>query len=286
MKKRLIHHAICAVVIVLLGGFLTAFMVRSAPGFETDAEQLDPRLTPQSVYALRAERTRQRNPVHLYLQLLGNAAHGDLGESQLYRRPVRQLIGERISTTAELTGMGLLEAWVLGLALPAATLIFRSRAYILLAGSISSLAVCIPAAMLAILFAATQAPASMAVALVVFPKLFVYIRNLCQQSYRMPHVLMARAKGAGMVRVLIFHIWPVTGGQIVALAGVSVSLAIGAAIPVESLMGIPGIGQLAWQAALGRDLPTLVILTILVATATVAANAASDLLNTALGQPR
>jgi ABC-type dipeptide/oligopeptide/nickel transport system permease component len=51
-------------------------------------------------------------------------------------------------------------------------------------------------------------------------------------------------------------------------------------------MGIPGIGQLAWQAALGRDLPTLVILTILVATATVAANAASDLVNAALGQPR
>ena len=47
--------------------------------------------------------------------------------------------------------------------------------------------------------------------------------------------------------------------QLLALAGVTVSLAFGAAIPVEAIADSPGVGQLAWQAALGRDLPVLVI---------------------------
>jgi peptide/nickel transport system permease protein len=64
----------------------------------------------------------------------------------------------------------------------------------------------------------------------------------------------------------------------IALAGVSVSLALGAAIPVESLCGLPGIGQLAWQAALSRDLPLLVNLTILVTVVTLLANSGADVM--------
>jgi ABC-type dipeptide/oligopeptide/nickel transport system permease component len=41
---------------------------------------------------------------------------------------------------------------------------------------------------------------------------------------------------------------------------------------------VPGIGQLAWQAALGRDLIVLVNVTVLITLMTVAANSASDLL--------
>jgi peptide/nickel transport system permease protein len=63
-----------------------------------------------------------------------------------------------------------------------------------------------------------------------------------------------------------------------ALAGVSVSLALGAAVPIEALCGIPGIGQLAWQAALGRDLPMLVTLTVLVTLVTLVANTAATVL--------
>jgi len=35
------------------------------------------------------------------------------------------------------------------------------------------------------------------------------------------------------------------------MAGVTVSLAFSAAIPIEAVCDIPGVGQLAWQAALG-----------------------------------
>ncbi len=73
------------------------------------------------------------------------------------------------------------------------------------------------------------------------------------------------------------HILPVAGPQLLALAGVSVSLAFAAAIPVEALCDLPGIGQLAWKAALGRDVELLVNLTMIVTLVTLLANSASDL---------
>ena len=67
-----------------------------------------------------------------------------------------------------------------------------------------------------------------------------------------------------------------------AVAGISVSIALGAAIPVEALCGIAGIGQLAWQAALGRDLPLLLNLTLLVTLATLVANWGAEMAGTSV----
>jgi len=77
---------------------------------------------------------------------------------------------------------------------------------------------------------------------------------------------------------LFWHVAPVAAPQLLALAGVSVSMAVGAAIPVEALCGLAGIGQLAWQAALARDLPLLVTITILVTLVTLLANSGADVI--------
>jgi peptide/nickel transport system permease protein len=64
---------------------------------------------------------------------------------------------------------------------------------------------------------------------------------------------------------------------LLAVAGVSVSMAVGAVIPVEALCDSPGVGQLVWQAALARDLPVIVNVTLLIAALTAAANLAANL---------
>jgi peptide/nickel transport system permease protein len=70
---------------------------------------------------------------------------------------------------------------------------------------------------------------------------------------------------------------------LVALAGVSVTLAFGASIPIEALSDSPGMGQLAWRAALGRDIPVLVSLTLLLTAVTVFANVMADIAMTRAG---
>jgi peptide/nickel transport system permease protein len=58
---------------------------------------------------------------------------------------------------------------------------------------------------------------------------------------------------------------------LVATAG----LAIAAVVPIEVICDVPGLGQLAWKAALARDLPLLVVLTLLVAIVIQLSNAAA-----------
>ena len=68
-----------------------------------------------------------------------------------------------------------------------------------------------------------------------------------------------------------------------AVAGVTISTAFAAAIPVEALCDMPGIGQLAWKAALARDLELLVMLTMIVTMVTLLANSTAELLGKAIG---
>jgi peptide/nickel transport system permease protein len=164
----------------------------------------------------------------------------------------------------------------LTLALSAAWL--RLSVYDTLTTVISGTFLCIPAAVLALLSVLWNVPGSLAIALIVFPHTYRYARNLLVKAYSLPHIITARAKGLGEVRILFWHVVPVVAPQLLAVAGVSVSMAVGAAIPVEALCGLAGIGQLAWQAALARDLPLLVNITILVTLVTLLANSGADVI--------
>ena len=117
----------------------------------------------------------------------------------------------------------------------------------------------------------------MAIAGVIFPRTFPYVYGQVQNELRAPHVIMARARGLSEVRVFLFHIVPAALTPLVALAGVSVALACGASIPIETLADSPGIGQLAWRAALGRDMHLLVGITLILTAVTVLANVLADI---------
>jgi peptide/nickel transport system permease protein len=203
-------------------------------------------------------------------------AHGELGVSHSLRRPVSELLAERGPVTLRLASWGLAGGWMLGLGLAIAAAAWKRDVFEFASASVSSLLLCLPAAVVGLLVLFTGVATWWAIALIVFPKIFGYARNLLGKVYQAPHVLMARAKGLGGAAVLFRHVLPVLAPEMLALAGVSVSLAFSAAIPLESICDVPGVGQLAWQAALGRDLPVLVSLTLLLTLVTRAANAAAD----------
>lgn len=274
---KLIRHAAKIPLVLLLGGFLGATMVRLAPGFGVDEEELDIRLNQESVQALRQAHSTHENLGRFYVRYLGQLLQGDLGVSQTLHRPVRQLLAERFPETLKSMALGLALGWTAGLTLAIVAVMSRSWFIDLATGLLASVLLCIPAAVLALLFVIAQKPGRLVIGLIVFPNIFHYARNLLAQSASLPHVLTARAKGAGGFRVLLWHILPVVGPQLLALAGVSVSIAFGAAIPVEVLCDLPGIGQLAWKAAMGRDLVLLVNLTMIVTLITLLANSAAEL---------
>ena len=278
LGRKLARHGLAIIATALLGGFLAATLVRLAPGFNTDEAQLDPRLNSASVQARKQARADQNNIVRFYTHSLRRALRGDLGVSLSLGQPVSDLLRQRLPLTLRLVGTGLLFSWsaVMALALSAARL--RTSAYDGLVTVLSGTLLCIPAAVLALLSVLWNVPGALAIGLIIFPRDYRYTRNLLAKAYTLPHVLAARAKGLGEGRILFWHVIPLAAPQILSVAGVSVSLALGAAVPVEALCGLAGVGQLAWQAALSRDLPLLVNITILVTLVTLLANSGADLI--------
>jgi peptide/nickel transport system permease protein len=198
------------------------------------------------------------------------------------QRPARELIAERLPETVRSVALGLLLAWALGLSAATLPMLLRSKSLDLLASMLAGAILCMPAAVLALLFIVGHAPGRLVVGLMVFPKVFTYTRNLLAQSASRHHVITAWAKGLAQTRILALHILPSIAPQLFSLAGVTITLAFAAAIPVEVICDLPGIGQLAWKAALGRDMELLVDLTLIVTLITLSANAVAELLASAL----
>jgi peptide/nickel transport system permease protein len=278
LGRAIARHGLILVATALLGGFLSAAMVRLAPGFDTDEAALDRHLSSQSIQALRQVRAEQHNIFRFYLHSLQLAVRGDLGTSISFKQPVSTLLQDRFPLTLRLVALGMLMGWAAVMALAFTTALLRGAAYDLLATFLTGIMICIPAAVLALLSVLWNIPGALAIALIIFPRDYRYTHNLLNKAYSLPHIVTARAKGLSELRILFWHVVPSAGPQLLALAGVSVSLAIGAAIPVEALCGLAGIGQLAWQAALARDLPLLMNITVLVTLVTLLANSGADVI--------
>jgi peptide/nickel transport system permease protein len=285
--RPLVARRLCALpLLFLLAGFCGATLLRFAPGFDSDERELDARNSAETLARLRQSRAADRNLFAYYGRFLAGAFRGDLGVSRSLERPVARLLRERAPVTVRLVGYGILSAWIAGLGCAfAAALWPRGNVFDFAGTAASCILLSAPAALIAILFLYWRGPLPAALGLVLFPRIFTYARNLLKNTQAMPHVLQAQAKGLGRMAVLFRHVIPIVAPQLGALAAVSVSLALGAAIPLEVLCDQPGIGQLAWQAALGRDLPLLVGLTLVMALVVMSVNAVSDIAHAAARRP-
>jgi len=278
LGRRIARHGLTLAATVLVGGFLSATLVRLAPGFDVDEAALDPHLSSDSIQALRQSRTDQHDIIRFYVHSVREALHGNLGTSISLKQPVSTLLHDRVPLTLKLVVLGLLVSWAAVMALSLSAAWLRASAYDLCVTVLSGMLLCLPAAVLALLSVLWNVSGALAIALIIFPRDFRYTRNLLHKAYSLPHIMSARAKGLSESRILFWHVVPVVAPQLLALAGVSVSLAIGAAIPVEALCGLAGVGQLAWQAALARDLPLLMNITVLVTLVTLLANSSADVI--------
>ncbi len=262
--------------VMLMASFAGAMLMRLAPGFTSDDQELNSGLSAQSIQAVRQARLADANIPHFYAQYVVSLMKGDLGTSRSLNQPVKDLLKERLPVTLANLAFALGAGWLLGLALAISAQTWNIRALTFLANGLSGTFLSTPAAALALVFLLLRWPPAFAAALLLFPKIYRYTQNLLQQSSEMPHVLTARAKGAGPWRVLAWHVAPIALPQLIALVGVSISIGIGVLLPIEVVSDVAGIGQLAWQAAESRDLPLLVNLTMVVTFVTVCSTLISD----------
>jgi peptide/nickel transport system permease protein len=268
---------------LVIAGVVSATLVRYAPGFMVDERELDSRLNSESIAAIRNDHQDQQHVLRFYATYLVKSLHGDFGTSNAFQQPISQLIKDRWLVTVTNIAGGLALAWAVALALALINVVVQQK---LLEATLSVLlgaVLSLPAAVVALLIALAREPTSVAIAITLLPVIYRYARNILQNSWTRPWILGAFARGLGRLRILFSHVLPVAASELIALCGVSVTLAFSAAVPIEVLSDSPGLGQLAWQAAIGRDLPLIVTITGLVAALTLSANTAAALASEVLG---
>jgi peptide/nickel transport system permease protein len=112
--------------------------------------------------------------------------------------------------------------------------------------------------------------------LVQIPAFFLLMRAATLEQVGQAYIQAARARGLSERTVALRHAGRNAVLPVVTLAGVRLGALLGGVIVVETLFNYPGLGSLAYQAALARDIPVLQAMVLLGGVLILLCNAAGD----------
>lgn len=243
--------------------------------------------------------------IQQYLLYVQRLLHGDLGYSFQLNQSVLEAILQRLPKTMVLSLLSTLLAIVVAIPLGVIQAVRRNRWPDYAITSLSLLAYATPiffmGLLMIILFSQVwpilppEAPQGYTVAEVladpaglVLPTVTLaivtvavysrYVRSAMVDNLNENYVRTARSKGLPERRVVLTHTLRNGLFPIIGLLGMYLPALFSGALVVESLFNFPGMGQLFWQAALKRDYPILLGVTVIIAVATVVGSLVADLL--------
>ena len=295
--------------LLLLGVSLTAFLLM-------DASPLDPlqtnvgqaalgSMSPEQIARLEEYWGVGAPAAERYLNWLGGALRGDFGVSLLYRRPVLEVMGQRLANSLWLLVSAWLLSGALGLALGVAAGANRGRwpdrlvrGYCLIVSStpafwLALLLLIIFSVWLKVLPIGLSVPIGAEAATLaqrlrhaLLPALTLSItgaagialhtREKVADVLDSDYILFARARGE--VHILRRHLPRNVALPAITLQFTSIGEVVGGSVLVEQVFSYPGLGQAAVAAGLGGDMPLLLGATVATAAMVFGGNLTADLL--------
>lgn len=317
--RFLLGRAAQALVVIAIVVSLAFALVHAAPGdpFRTGLD--DPAMTEGMRDRLRAQFGYDRPLPEQYLRWVGNVLRGDLGWSHSVKRPVFDVLRDRIPNTALLmaTGLGLglasgiaLGAWqgarrgtrVERVSSAAAMAILSAPEFLLALGAVALFGArwrlfpvggmvdpathdAMTAGARALDVAYHLALPALTLAVAVAAVVSRYQRSSMIAVLPEDFVRTARGKGADERTVIVAHALRNALGPVITISGLLLPSLVGGAVFVETIFAWPGMGRAVVDAVIGRDYP-LVVGSVLVTSALVTVGSAlADVLG-ALADPR
>ncbi|WP_375261917.1 ABC transporter permease [Palleronia sp.] len=231
-----------------------------------------------------------------YLAFLRAFIDGEFGLSFIERRPVAQIVAERLWPSAQLLLSATALTVLLAIPMGVAAAIWRDRWIGSAVMSFAFLAYAIPNFVLAILMILVFAywlnwlpvvgnatplhfiMPTITLSGILIAALTRFTRNAMLDVLGQDFMRTARAKGLSEAAVILRHGLRNAGITVLSVVGLQVaSLAAAGSVVVESIFAWPGIGDLLVNAALRRDYPVLQFGVVTVAFAVIVINALVDL---------
>lgn len=257
-----------------------------APGDVLDDVRLDGRLSADTLERLRERHGLERPVGARFLAWGSGVLRGDLGTSIAHGVPVTRLLTDRVPNTLLLAIAALALTWGIGLPLGAWAANAPggpgAKVLALVSGTLAvvpdvSLAVCgvawaaasgwAPVGGMTSMGATTHAALDVlshlalpafVLALAQLPAAARHAESALAEVWSSPLPTALAARGLSPLRILVFHVFRLASGPLVALGAQSLGTALSSALVVESVFGWPGLGPLLLDAVLGRDLPVVV----------------------------
>jgi len=274
---------------------LVFFFLHIVPGDPVEA------MLGESARAVEKERLRHELGLDLplaaqYLKFLKGIATGDLGESYFFRRPVAEVIAERVPATLELAVASLFVAGIIALPLGILAALREGTALDALSMLFALIGVSMPnfwlGPLLIILFSIKLGwfPVSGRSGLgsLVLPALTLgtalaallsrMTRSSLLEVLGEEYLTVARAKGLPERRVILKHALRNALIPIVTVLGLQFGALLSGAIITENVFSWPGIGTLLITAVEARDYPLVQGCVLFISIVYVAVNLAVDLL--------
>ena len=242
--------------------------------------------SPESLAAMRRQYGLDRALPAQYADWLARSARLDFGESLVDGRPVRGKIADALPTTLCLALLAAALAFGVAVPLGCALGFFDRARVVRVSSSALYLLYALPVAAVAMLVLRAGAPwgartlagmlpAAACLALAETVKLMRYQRGALLDALAADYVTTARAKGHG-ARGVVAHALRNTLLPTVTLLGSELPALLSAAVIVEQVFGLHGIGMMAFDAVMTRDVPLLLGITTVGALITLVAVLAAD----------
>jgi len=238
-----------------------------------------------------------------YVSWLGSVLRGELGVSLRHKRPVIDLIVERLPVTLSLAGLALLIAMAIGLPLGVEAARRRNTTADYAALAFSEIGQSVPSFWLGILMILALSlqlgwlPSggfipwsesiwqavrhllmpSVALGLVLAATIVRMERSSVLEVLAEDYMRTARAKGLAEAHVIYRHALANALIPTVTIVGLQVGTLLGGAIIVEQIFSLPGLGRLVLFAVFNRDWPLIQGLVFFLATLTIVLNFLVDL---------
>ncbi|HOS51331.1 MAG TPA: ABC transporter permease [Fervidobacterium sp.] len=285
-------------------------LIQLSPGTFLDQYRLDPSISRETLQAMEKQLGLDKPAVVQYFYWLGKLVRLDFGYSFYYRRPVVDLIGERLLGTFVLSLYSFVISWIVGVVLGIVSALKKYTATDKILTVIAFSGLALPGFFLALvllymaartgwfpigglyspetakmdvwsafkdIFWRLQLPA-FTLTFGSFAGLMRYQRGSLLDVMNEDYVEFARAKGMPERVVIYRHALRNAINPLITIFGASLADLLSGAVITETIFSWPGLGRLTYQALLQKDYYVVMASTVISTVLLVIGNLIGDIL--------
>jgi ABC-type dipeptide/oligopeptide/nickel transport system permease component len=293
MANYLFKRFLLAIPVLVITAFLVFFALHLSPGDPVDV----------IVGPIASEEVRDRVRAKLgldeplpiqFIVYMSNVVRGDLGQSILSKRPVSQLILEKLPVTAELGLAAFVLTYLLSIPLGTIAALNRNAFFDWFSMVLALIGVSMPGFWLGLILIYAFAvnlhwlppTGHGGLRFLVLPALALGLprvgrvaritRSSLLEVIDQDYVRTARAKGLSEKAVVVVHALRNALIPIISLMGLDLGYIVGGSVVIESIFARPGIGDMILSSIYSRDFPVLQGCMFVLALAIILGNIIAD----------